>query len=145
MNRIIYTARSQEAVSWARAQMELEGPAGPCVTYSMVDENDQFVAVFVISDINETSACLHFAAVPGKYWLTREFGNGLMSYIFFFLNLSRITAPIRSNNTRSLQVALKYGFVHEGTLRKAFTNGEDCILLGFLKEEFLNHRWLKRG
>lgn len=144
MNRIITTQRSEEAVLWARAKMNLEGPVGPCYTYSMVDENNEFVAVFIISDINGNCGCLHFAAKPNTYWLTREFGNGLMAFIFFFLNLSRLTAPIRASNKRSLAVATKYGFVHEGTMRKAFPDGEDCILLGFLKEEFLAHRWMMR-
>ena len=145
MNRIIATDRNEEAVLWARAQMGLEGPVGPCHTFSQVDENDEFVAVFIISDINGHSACLHFAARPNTYWLTPTFGNALMGFVFFMLGLSRLTAPIRQSNTRSIRVALKYGFVYEGALRNAFDNGEDCILLGFLKEEFLNHRWLKRG
>lgn len=145
MNKIIFTNRNEEAVAWARAQMKLEGPAGPCHTYSMVDENDEFVAVFIISDINGYSACIHFAARPNTYWLTREFGNGLMSFVFFALGLSRLTAPIRASNERSLDVARKYGFVYEGTMRKAFPDGEGCVLLSFLKEEFLEHRWYKRG
>lgn len=145
MNRIIAAERNEEAVAWARAQMNLEGPAGPCHTFSMVDENDEFVAVFIISDNNGYSACIHFAAKPNTYWLTRNFGNGLMGFVFFALGLSRLTAPIRASNERSLDVARKYGFVYEGKMRKAFPDGEDCILLSFLKEEFLQHRWMKRG
>jgi RimJ/RimL family protein N-acetyltransferase len=144
VNRIIAVERNEEAVLWARAQMELEGPVGPCYTFSMVDENDDFVAVFIISDINGHGACIHYSARPGSYWMTPTFINALMRFAFFILGLSRLTAPIRSNNQRSMDVALKYGFVKEGVMRKAFDNGEDCILLGFLKEEFLTHRWFNR-
>jgi RimJ/RimL family protein N-acetyltransferase len=145
MNRVIATDRNEEAVIWAQAKMGIEGPIGPCHTFSMVDESNEFVAVFIISDISHHAACLHFAARPGAYWLTPTFVNALMSFAFFALGLSRLTAPIRSNNIRSKQVALKYGFVYEGAMRNAFDNGEDCILLGFLKQEFLDHRWFKRG
>lgn len=145
MNRIIGTFRSNEAVLWARAKMGLEGPVGPCHTFSLVDENDEFVAVFIISDNNGHAACIHYAAKEGAYWMTPNFINSLMSFVFFMLNLSRLTAPIRAGNKRSRQVAEKYGFVYEGTMRNAFPDGEDCVLLSFLKDEFVNHRWFNRG
>ena len=53
MNRIIGNERGQEAVDWARKRMHLEGPTGKCLTWAMVDEQGEFVAVVVFSDITD--------------------------------------------------------------------------------------------
>lgn len=143
MNQIIGMRRKQEALVWARSRMNLEGPTQgtACATWSMVDPEENFIAVFILSDINSHSACMHFAAKPGARWLTPAFGNGIMYLAFFELGLERITGPIRASNTRSRRVAEKYGFTLEGTLRKAFPDGEDCCIYGILKEEYMQHRW----
>lgn len=130
----------QEAVNWARAQMNIEGPVGPCVAWSMLDDKG-FVAVLILSDISSNSACFHFAARPGARWLTKTFANSVMGLAFDQMRLSRLTGPIRGSNLRAQQVALKWGFKQEGVLRKAFPNGEDCVLMGFLKEEWKCHKW----
>ena len=146
MNRIIGMNRKQEALVWARSRMNLEGPTPTtaCATWSMVDPEENFIAVFVLSDINSHSACMHFAAKPGARWLIPAFVNGVMSFAFFELGLERITGPIRQKNIRSRQVAEKYGFTLEGTMRKAFPDGENCCLYSFLKDDFIAHRWFDR-
>lgn len=143
MNQIIGMKRKQEALVWARARMGLEGPTPgtACATWSMVDPEDNFIAVFILSDINSHSACMHFVGKPGARWLTPEFGNGVMYLAFFELELERLTGPIRESNMRSRRVAEKYGFTLEGILRKAFPDGEGCCIYSFLKEEYMQHRW----
>lgn len=147
MNQIIGMNRKQEALVWARSRMNLEGPtpSTACATWSMVDPETNFLAVFVLSDINSHSACMHFAAKPGVRWLTPTFVNGVMRFAFFELGLERITGPIREGNVRSRQVAEKYGFTLEGTMRKAFPDGEGCCLYSFLKEDFVAHRWFAKS
>ena len=138
---IIGMDRNEEAVAWARQQMKLEGPTGPCATYSMINNDGSFRAVFVLSDINSNSACMHFAAQPGKRWLTPTFVNGVMALAFLVLGVQRLTGPIREHNLQSRAVAEKYGFTLEGIMRKAFPDGEGCCIYSFLKEEFMQHRW----
>ena len=138
--QIIGRYLEEEAIRWARAQMNLEGPVGNCIAWSMADE-DGFIAVFVLSDINAVSACLHFAARPGARWLTKEFARGIMGLAFDDLHLSRLTGPIRGSNLRAQQVAGKWGFRYEGALRKAFPNGDDCVLMGLLRQEWKSHKW----
>jgi RimJ/RimL family protein N-acetyltransferase len=136
---IIGLARHEEALAWARSRMNLEGPVGPCLTWSMVDDQG-FKAVFVLSDINPISACIHYAARPNCYWMTREFQRGIMGLAFDQLELSRLTGPTRGSNERALKIAEKWGFKVEGTLRKAFPDGDDCYLFGLLREEWQNHK-----
>jgi RimJ/RimL family protein N-acetyltransferase len=143
VNQIIGMDRKSEAVHWARSRMNLEGPTpgNAYATWSMVDPENNFLAVFVLSDINSHSACMHFAAKPGVRWLTPAFVNGVMYLAFFELGVERLTGPIRERNTRSRQVAEKYGFTLEGIMRKAFPDGEGCCIYSFLKEEYMQHRW----
>ena len=140
---IIGTHRKEEALAWARARMQLEGPCGPCLTFSKVNDKEEFVAVFVFSDINVHSACIHYAAVPGRHGFSKEFVSQAFFFAFGELQLSRLTGPIRSSNALALDVALKFGFTLEGRLRKAFSDGDDCCVLGYLIEDYIEHRWLK--
>ena len=140
---IIGTHRKEEALAWARARMQLEGPCGPCLTFSKVNEKEEFVAVFVFSDINTYSACIHYAAVLGRHGFSREFISQAFFFAFGELQLSRLTGPTRGSNTVALKIAPKFGFTLEGNMRKAFPNGDDCYIFGFLLEDYLQHRWLK--
>ena len=68
---------------------------------------------------------------------TRE----VFAYAFDVLNVSRLTGPIRGSNARAQKIAEKFGFTLEGILRKSFPDGDDCVVYGFLKEEWKRHHW----
>jgi RimJ/RimL family protein N-acetyltransferase len=140
---IIGTKRREEALAWARARMKLEGPCGPCFTFSKVNDSDEFVAVFVFSDINVYSACIHYAAVPGRHGFSKEFVSQAFFFAFGEIGLSRLTGPTRGSNTLALKIAPKFGFTLEGVMRKAFPDGDDCYIFGYLIEDYLQHKWLK--
>jgi len=140
---IIGTKRSDEALAWARARMGLEGPCGPCLTFSKVNDKDEFSAVFVLSDVNMYSAFIHYAAVPGRHGFSREFVSRAFFFAFGEMGLSRLTGPTRGSNPTALKIAPKFGFTLEGVMRKAFPDGDDCYLFGYLIEDYLQHRWLK--
>jgi hypothetical protein len=140
---IIGCERHEEALAWARSRMNLEGPCGRCLTFSKVNDAGEFTAVFVFSDVNVYSACIHYAAVPGRYGFSKEFISRAFFFAFGELNLARLTGPTRGSNTTALQIAPKFGFTLEGRMRKAFPDGDDCYIFGYLIEDYLQHRWLK--
>jgi RimJ/RimL family protein N-acetyltransferase len=140
---IIGIERKEEAVKWARSRMGLEGPCGPCITFSKTNAEHEFQAVFVFSDMNEYSACIHYAAQPGGHGFSPDFVATAFDFAFITLNLSRLTGPTRGSNKLALRIAPKFGFVQEGILRKAFPDGDDCYIFGFLREDYLKHHWRK--
>ena len=140
---IIGNDRKDEALTWARSRMGLEGPCGPCLTFSRVDKDNNFCAVFVFSDLNEYSACIHYAGRPGGHGFAPDFVAAAFDYAFITLGLSRLTGPTRGSNQLALRIAPKFGFTHEGVMRKAFVDGDDCHIFGFLREDYLNHKWRK--
>jgi len=138
---IIGNDRKEEALRWARSRMGLEGPCGPCLTFSRVDKNNNFCAVFVFSDLNEYSACIHYAGRTGGHGFAPDFVASTFDYAFITLGLSRLTGPTRGSNSLALRIAPKFGFIHEGVLRKAFVDGDDCHIFGFLRDVEIGPSW----
>ena len=83
-----------------------------------------------------------------EYWLDKEFRrNGfaseslllLLNYAFTELDLVRVYAVVHAGNTGSIRLLERFGFLREGTWRKAsFLNNvwSDVYGYGLLKEEF---------
>jgi hypothetical protein len=81
--------------------------------------------------------------VPGRHGFSKEFVSQAFFFAFGEIGLSRLTGPTRGSNTMALKIAPKFGFTLEGVMRKAFQDGDDCYLFGYLIEDYLQHRWLK--
>jgi len=65
--------------------------------------------------------------------------KAIIDYGFNRLNLYRLEAEVVENNTASLKMAQRQGFIEEGRLREAkFVNGKyhDLIRFGMLKREY---------
>ena len=105
-----------------------------------VEENGQLIAGVVFNLYNGPSICMHVAAVPGKAWLTKDFLYRCFAYPFIQLKCNRVTGLVRVDNLQAQNFDEKLGFVREGVLRKAATDGTDMIIYGMLKEEC---RWLE--
>jgi len=74
-----------------------------------------------------------------KIVLTRTLIYSLFDYPFNTLNVNRVQAMINVNNTPSIRLCQKLGFLREGILREASEHGEDILLFGMLKREC---KWL---
>lgn len=69
-------------------------------------------------------------------WLTRRVLRGLFAYPFIQLKCNRVTAVVRGSDTTIQAFDERLGFKREGTLRRAWHDGQDdAILLGMLREE----------
>ena len=79
---------------------------------------------------------VHVAGERG--FLTRRFLRALAHYAFNDLGCARVTGRVPDFRPASLDVGLRLGFRHEGTLRRAH-KGADFHILGMLREEC---RWL---
>lgn len=65
----------------------------------------------------------------------------LLDYAFKTLNLKKITSDCFSDNTATIKIKIKLGFVKEGFLRQHYYhNGQfkDADVYGLLKEDFYN-------
>ena len=77
-------------------------------------------------------------AVTDKNWANKTILYALFAYPFKQCNCHRILVTVRDNNNKSIKLAKKLGFKHEGKLRQMFPP-HDAVLLGMLRSEC---KWL---
>lgn len=141
--KILRFERAEEAAAWAKKIIGIEGMTGAVTTVSLVDDNDEFVAVTVFSAYTRTNIDVHIATRPGSTLVTRSFYNASFELPFVFLQVPRVTGLVRASNHAAQRFVTRLGFQYEGRMRKAFPDGEDLVLYGLLREEYLNHPWSK--
>lgn len=136
--------REDEAIAWAKEKIGIDGPVGFCRAMAAVDASDDFVLVVVMSNFSQRNVDMHIAAVDGAKWASPREGlklfNTVFDYVFTQLNAARITGLIRAKNQLARRFSEHLGFMLEGIMRAAFED-DDLCLYGFLKDDYLAHRW----
>lgn len=141
--KILRFERQDEAIAWAKKVIGIEGMTGDVAAISLLDDQGDFVAVTVFSAYTRTNIDMHIAADKGRNWVSRSFFHASFELPFKVLEVARVTGLIRASNKNAQAFAAKLGFKYEGTMRKSFPDGEDLVLYGLLREEYLNHPWSK--
>lgn len=139
--KIVRFERQAEAIAWAKKVIGISGLTGDVAAISVVDDQDQFLAVTLYSAYTRTNIDMHIAARPKSRWLSRSYFNASFELPFLVLEVPRITGLIRASNLNAQHFVSRLGFKYEGCMRKAFEDGEDLVLYGMLKEEYLTHPW----
>lgn len=114
---------------------------GPCEAIGVVDKNDNLIGgvVFNAYQPQYRNIEVSFAAIRSD-WLTPSLVRGIVGYAFDQLDCARITSLTPKKNRKARQFLQKFGFVHEGTIRKGY--GDDStIISGLLAEEWRAHRF----
>lgn len=135
--------RQEEAIAWARKRMKLHGSYGRSMAVSMVNERGEFLAVTVYSGFTEVNIDMHVAGKPGARWANPDFFNASFRFPFVQYQAQRITGLVREGTPHIGDFLTRLGFQLEGRLRKAFPEGDDLLMYGFLKEDFFNHKWYR--
>ena len=141
--KILRFERKDEAVAWAKKIIGIEGMTGDVTAVSLVDDNDEFMAVTVFSAYTGINIDMHIAARPKSHWLSRSYFNASFELPFLVLEVPRVTGLIRAENLDAQRFVTRLGFQYEGRMRKAFPDGGDLMLYGLLREEYLKHPWSK--
>lgn len=141
--KILRFERMDEAIPWAKERLGIASPTGDVVCIGQWDNEGKINAVTLYSSLTKTNLDIHIVAEGNSRFLSRAYFNASFELPFMVLQLPRVTGLIRASNTHSQWFANYIGFTYEGRMRKAFEDGEDLILYGFLREEYLNHPWRK--
>lgn len=118
---------------WARRQVGMAHGWKDLTTLSLWDDMTIQAAVIYEQYVG-TSINMHIAAI-GRRWLTRQFLHAAFDYPFNQLRVVRVTGLVPDSNEASKRFCEHLGFVHEGRVRKAATDGSDLIVFGMLREE----------
>lgn len=97
-----------------------------------LDEKGNLIAGALYEDWNGTNIVCHIAGEGN--WATRDFLNVIFDYPFNQLGVHRITCPVESTNTKSLNLATRMGFKLECTLAQAIPGGDIHLFRLFRSE-----------
>jgi len=97
--------------------------------YAMGAEvNGELTAGVVFNNFNETNATAHIAcSKPNKLFL--ELVDHAYKYAFEHCKLRRLTGLVEADNEKALKLDKHIGFVEEGVMKEAGSEGQDMILL----------------
>lgn len=139
--KLISGVWSPVVAQWVADQIGHGLDWGPCEAIGVVDKNDNLIGGVVFSNYRPDVANIEvsFAAIRAN-WLTPALVTGIMHYPFTQLGAARITSQTPKKNRRARQFLQKFGFKHEGTVRRGFGD-DDCIISGLLAEEWACHKF----
>ena len=137
--------REEEAEAWVRGKMDLPHEPGFFRAMSAVDKDGEFVCVVVLTNFTSRNIDINIAIDSAKMRPkgTIEMYNGVFGYLFDTLGVKRLTGLVGSDNDKSLSVVPKFGFLYEGTMRKALGNDKDLHIFGLLAEDYYQHNWYR--
>lgn len=97
---------------------------GRGTTIGLIHPHKGLVAGVLYEDWNGANVCMHVAAIPGRYWLNREFLWYAFFYPFVQLKVKRITGIVPSCNLDARKFDEKLGFELEAILSDAHPQGD---------------------
>lgn len=95
-------------------------------------KNGELVAGILYEDSNGTNIMAHIAGEGN--WLDKTLLWVMFDYPFRQLGVNRITAPVNSDNAKSIAFLERLGFIMESKLHGATSNG-DILLFRMFKSE----------
>ena len=139
--RLVY-GRDAEVSHWVLKQIDVE-KLDPCVAIG-VEHKGRLIAGVVYNEYRGNDIRLHVAAISPR-WATRKNISALLAYPFIQLGCKRITGVVRAKNKEARKFDEGIGFIYEGTVRKGAENGDDLIIYGMLKNEYLNSKFAPKA
>ena len=88
----------------------------------------ELTAGVVFNNFTNSSATVHLAVSKPKKILSELLDHAFL-YAFETCSLRRLTGLVEANNAKSLKIIKHLGFVEEGVMREAGTDGQDIIVL----------------
>jgi hypothetical protein len=138
--------REDEAEEWARKRLQIDAPPSLFRCLSAVDEDDEFMCVVVMTNFSARNIDLSIVISDKRAPRPKEtvsMFNEIFGYVFDKLRVVRVTGLLRGKNVEAKRINEHFGFKPEGVVRKAFEDGDDLCIYGFLAEEYHNHKWFR--
>ena len=114
------------------------GSAMPDASFAIgyLNSKQHLIGGVLFDHYNGATIEIHIAGKPG--WLTRKLIYSVFDYAFDRANANKIIGRVSSANTKSLKLALRFGFCHEATIKAGMPDG-DLLLVTLAREQC---RWL---
>lgn len=113
----------------------------PCLALN-ISLNNKTIAGVLINDIRPQRDCWLTIYSNSKRWATRRVIRYVFNIVFHVIGVQRCSVFVSESNKKSFDMCLRLGFTKEGMLRKYRENGENCYVMGMLKQECF---WIKEN
>jgi RimJ/RimL family protein N-acetyltransferase len=110
-----------------------------------LEEDGQLIAGVVFQNHCGPNVLMHVASDGSRRWMTPAYLCACFRYPFESLKVRRITGLVRVDNVAAQKFDEHLGFVREGLMRQAASDGTDMIVYGLLKKDckYLDGRYLE--
>lgn len=121
---------------WVRRQIPHMdgGDFGPCEAIGIINNDGEILGGVVFHGMVGRTIQWSAAAKTAN-WLRPDLIADIMDYPFKQLGCVRITAFIPRRNKRARDFHVRFGFKHEGTMRRQF-GGDDAAIYGLLAADW---------
>lgn len=98
-------------------------------------EGEKLIGGVLINDIRPNRDCWLTIYTTTPYWAKRQVMRYVFSVIFHLIGAKRCSVFVSESNHKSFDMCKRLGFREEGFLREYRDNGENCYVMGMLKQE----------
>ena len=96
---------------------------------------DGLIGGVLINDIRPKRDCWLTIYTTNPQWAKRHVMKYVFSVVFNLIGCKRCSVFVSVSNKKSHDMCLRLGFKDEGILREYRDNGENCYVMGMLKQE----------
>lgn len=107
---------------------------GDCLTFGFY-YNNKLAGALVFHDLRKHLDVWWTIYSVDKHWCTRSILKQMFAMAFQTMDCRRISILVSKSNQQSLSLVRRLGFKIEGLLRRYREDGDDCYILGMLREE----------
>lgn len=141
----LYTPKNPEETKfladWVASRIEAcQFMEGFYSSLAVVRDDLKILAAVVYSDYKPPNIDMSIAA-DSPYWARKEMIVGLLSYPFYQLRCTRVTALVNKANKRSRKMIEHVGFRLEGVHPECAADGSTVMSYGLLRKNF-EREWL---
>lgn len=110
----------------------------PCLALN-ISLNGKTIAGVLLNDVRHGRDVWMTIYSSDKRWATKSVIKYVFGIVFHLMECKRASVFVSVGNTKSFDMCQRLGFKKEGCLRQYRDNGEDCYVMGMLKQEC---KWL---
>jgi RimJ/RimL family protein N-acetyltransferase len=101
--------------------------------------DNKLIGGVLINDIRPERDCWLTIYTESPKWATKQVLKYVFTVVFVTIGAKRCSVFVSESNQKSHNMCLRLGFKDEGLLREYRDNGENCYVMGMLKQECI---WL---
>ena len=98
-------------------------------------QDDMLIGGILINDITPQRNCWLTIYTESPRWATRNILKYVFTVVYVTIGAKRCSVFVSKSNNKSHDFCQRLGFKDEGLLREYRENGDDCYVMGMLKQE----------